>query len=107
MSWIGDLWKLCITKQAHDGTLGGLMALLQTELEQGGQLGRLYSDHLAHALATRLLFLKDAERQSAQPPISPLPRLALRRVLDRMQDISTDVDLEMLAAESGYSRGHF
>ena len=91
----------------HDRILGQLMALLQTELEQGGLLGRLYSDHLTHALSMRLLFLNGAEEQSVQSRISPLPRLALRRVLDRMQDISADVDLETLAAESGYSRRHF
>jgi AraC-like DNA-binding protein len=41
-------------------------------------------------------------------PCGKLQRLLLQRVLDRMKaDLATDLDLDTLAAESGYSRSHF
>jgi AraC family transcriptional regulator len=91
----------------HDHVLSQLMALLHAEVERDGVLGRLYADHLAHALAVRLLLLDRVDDQMGRKSTSPLPRPALRRVLDRMHDVSSDVDLEALAAESGYSRRHF
>jgi AraC family transcriptional regulator len=38
---------------------------------------------------------------------SPLPRHLLQRVVERMHDLVADLDLQALAAESGYSRSHF
>jgi AraC-like DNA-binding protein len=41
-------------------------------------------------------------------PCGKLQRRLLQRVLDRMKaDLATDLDLNTLAAESGYSRSHF
>jgi AraC family transcriptional regulator len=91
----------------YDATLRQLISLLAAEARQGGPMGRLYADHLAHALAMRLFFLEAAEKQKASAGVSALPRHLLRRVQERMHDLCTDLDLETLAAESGYSRCHF
>jgi AraC family transcriptional regulator len=87
----------------HDATLRQLMRLLEAEAGQGGPSGRLYADHLAHALVMRFLL----QRGNASPAASPLPRHLLQRVLERMHDLVADLDLQTLAAESGYSRSHF
>jgi AraC family transcriptional regulator len=61
-----------------------------------------------HALTLRLLFLGVTEKQKFHSKLSPLPRPTLQRVLQRMQDdVSSSMDLQTLAAESGYSRRHF
>jgi AraC family transcriptional regulator len=92
----------------HDATLRQLMRLLETEASQGGPSGRLYADHLAHALAMRFLLHGRRSRGSASAArLSPLPRHILQRVLERMHDLVADLDLQTLAAESGYSRSHF
>ena len=91
----------------NDATLRQLMSLLAAEAHQGGPMGRLYADHLAHALAMRLFFLEAAEKQKASSGVSALPRHLLQRVQERMHDLCTDLDLQTLAAESGYSRCHF
>jgi AraC family transcriptional regulator len=91
----------------HDSAIEHLMSLLAAETKHGGPMGRLYADHIAHALTLRLLFLGVTGKQNVSSKVSPLPRPALRRVLERMQDISSSLDLHTLAAESGYSRRHF
>ena len=56
----------------------------------------------------RLLFASRLEKQPADSKACPLPRRQLRRVLDRMPaGLSTNIDLAILATESGYSRSHF
>lgn len=84
-----------------------LVLLLASETAQGGLMGRAYAEHLAHALTVRLLYLGDTRTQKSHYEISPLPPAALRRVLKRMQDFSSDLSLDALAEESGYSRRHF
>ncbi|HEY4046241.1 MAG TPA: helix-turn-helix domain-containing protein, partial [Acidobacteriaceae bacterium] len=70
--------------------------------------GTLYAESLIAALATRLLYAARVEKQPVKRTVSPLPRRQLRRVLERMQaDLSANLNLATLAAESGYSRGHF
>ncbi len=91
----------------HDATLRQLMRLLETEASQGGPSGRLYADHLAHALVMRFLLHGRTRRGNTSPVASPLPRHLLQRVLERMHDLVADLDLQTLAAESGYSRSHF
>jgi AraC family transcriptional regulator len=91
----------------HDATLRQLMRLLEAEASQGGPSGRLYADHLAHALVMRFLLHGRTRRCNASPAASPLPRHLLQRVLERMHDLIADLDLQTLAAESGYSRSHF
>jgi AraC family transcriptional regulator len=83
-----------------------LIRLLDEEARTGGRLGRLYAEHLIHALTQRLLLMGTAKE--ARVPSAALPRPRLKRVLDRMQaDLSTDLDLHSLAKESGYSKSHF
>src|SRR5215469_15147498 len=93
---------------ADDPELRNLLLLLAKESETGGQCGTLYAESLMTALATRLLYAGRLERLPANAGVSPLPPRLLRRVLERMQaDLSADLDLAALAAESGYSRAHF
>jgi AraC family transcriptional regulator len=69
---------------------------------------RLYTDHLAHALAFRFLNLAKAiGLRSAAPTPAALPRHAMRRVEERMRNLDNDLTLEALARESGYSPIHF
>ena len=89
----------------NDPAIRQLMKLLAAEATQGGPSGRLYAEYLGHALATRLLVLRTAENRTCST--SPLPRHLLRRVLERIENLSSELDLSSLAAESGYCRGHF
>jgi AraC family transcriptional regulator len=91
----------------YDATLRQLMRLLEVEASQGGPSGRLYADHLAHALVMRFLLHGKPQRRNSDAATSPLPRHLLQRVLERMHDLVADLDLQTLAAESGYSRSHF
>ncbi len=91
----------------EDPHIKELVLLLASEAAQGGLMGHVYAEHLAHALSVRLLYLGDTRTQKSRCEVSPLPPAALRRVLERMQDFSADLSLNALAAESGYSRRHF
>src|SRR5215469_12398543 len=91
-----------------DPELRNLLRLLAKESETGGRCGTLYAESLIAALATRLLYAARLDRPPANVGVSPLPPRLLRRVLERMQaDVSADLDLAALAADSGYSRAHF
>jgi AraC family transcriptional regulator len=83
-----------------------LITLLAAEAGEGGPLGRLYADHLAHSAAIRVLFSKSAEPRTRASGTA-LPRHLLGRVLERMHNLNLDLDLQTLAAETGYSRSHF
>lgn len=91
----------------RDAVLRTLMTLLAEETRQGGFLGRMYADHLMHAITIRLLFLEDVRKSTTQKAASALPRHLLQRVLQRMHDPCADLDLQTLARETGYSRQHF
>lgn len=102
---LGSFQHLC---GSDDANLRNLLLLLLEESESAGRGGRLYVDSLTTALALRLLFASRSQKQPALSKVSPLPRGLVRRVLDRMRaDLSKTVDLATLAAETGYSRGHF
>jgi AraC family transcriptional regulator len=90
----------------YDPPVRELMTMLAAEAGQGAPLGRLYADSLAHALAIRFLFLGE-ERQRTRAAVSALPAHLLWRVRERMHDLCAELDLQTLAAESGYSRSHF
>jgi len=93
---------------ADDPELRNLLLLLAEESETGGQCGILYAESLMTALATRLLYAVRSKKLRANGTVSPLPHRLLRRVLERMRaDLSANLDLAMLAAETGYSRAHF
>jgi len=91
-----------------DRDLRNLLFLLLKESETGGRCGTLYAESLIVALAMRLLYAARLGKLPANATVSPLPPRLLRRVLERMQaDVSANIDLATLAAESGYSRAHF
>ena len=91
-----------------DPDLRNLLLLLVKESGTGGRCGTLYAESLIVALATRLLYAARLEKLPVKATVSPLPRRQLRRVLERMQeDLSANLNLATLAAESGYSRAHF
>ena len=50
---------------------------------------------------------REGDPQSAVKQVSPLPRHILRRVIERMRNLDTELSLQVLAKESGYSRVHF
>jgi AraC family transcriptional regulator len=92
----------------HDAGISQLMSLLAAEAETGGTYGKLYTDSLSYALATRFHYVARARKLQESSKDSRLPRRILRRVIERMQsDFSVNLDLETLATESGYSRAHF
>ena len=69
---------------------------------------RTTAEHLAQALVVRMLFFG----RGAKPPSNNgrtygLPKHVLRRVIERMRSFDSDLSLQALANESGYSRAHF
>jgi AraC family transcriptional regulator len=92
----------------RDRALEGIVTLLAAEANSGGVSGNLFVEHLAHALAVRFRQLSGG-LQGHQPSQSgKMPNRILQRVLDRMRaDFATNLDLDTIAAESGYSRTHF
>jgi AraC family transcriptional regulator len=96
------------TMDLRDGSLRGLMTLLAVEADTGGLSGKLYAEHLAHALALRFLWLSGGAHIPGHSHSGKMPNRVLQRVLDRMKaGLATDLDLNTLASESGYSRSHF
>jgi hypothetical protein len=93
--------------EIQDVNLCHLVKLLSAEAAQGGPLGRLYADHLAHALVMKFLLATREEKLTNRHAASPLPRHLLQRVIERMNDLDVDLDLQSLANETGYSRTHF
>ncbi len=93
--------------EVQDVHLSHLVKLLAAEAAQGGPLGRLYADHLAHALVMKFLLATGKEKRNNRHAASPLPRHLLRRVIERMNNPDVDLDLQSLANEIGYSRSHF
>lgn len=91
----------------YEPTLFQLVTLLSAEAANRGLFGRLYADHLAQAIATRLLLFGRNERRAERSKAQALPRHLFQRVLERMQNLDVGLDLQTLAAETGYSRLHF
>jgi AraC family transcriptional regulator len=96
------------TTNLRDHSLEGLVMLLSAETQFGGSSGKLYRDHLAHALALRFLWLVEGTRDANPLQHKTWPHRVLQRVLDKMEaEMTSDLDLNTLAAESGYSKSHF
>ncbi len=94
---------------SEDEALTTLIRLLVAESDLDANSGRLYGDSLALAIMTR--FVANAQKlpvKSMDADHHPLSPARLRRVVDLMiSDLSGDLSLDVLAAESGYSRAHF
>jgi AraC family transcriptional regulator len=85
-----------------------LMTLLVADANEGFTTERLYTDYLSQTLAVRMLFLgRQTQPQTKNRGTSTLPRHVLRRIIERMRCFSSDLSLQALANESGYSRVHF
>jgi AraC family transcriptional regulator len=91
-----------------DKAIRTIIELLHTELRAGAPSGRMYTEHLTHALACRIGFLARmyVAKRSRYVPI--LPAIVVKRVIEKISaDITADHRLESLAVEAGYSRSHF
>jgi len=100
--------ELRLKANFQDPAAQQLMTLLVADANEGHTTERLYTEHLAQALAVRMLFFG----REAQPPSNNgrtygLPKHVLRRVTERMRSFDSDLSLRALAKESGYSRVHF
>jgi AraC family transcriptional regulator len=103
--WTGEFRPI---PNLRDHSLEGIVKLLAVEADSGGVWGRLYAEHLAHALAVRFRQLSGGVQDDAPSQFGKMPTRILHRVLDRMRaDFATNLDLRTIAAESGYSRTHF
>jgi AraC family transcriptional regulator len=92
----------------QDQSIKRIIGMLMEELEAERPFGRLYVDSLAHALATRYLLLDCASAVRPEPRVMGLMPRILSRVREKIEaNLDTDLSLESLAEESGYSRAHF
>lgn len=100
--------ELRFRTDVEDPAAQQLMKLLFADLADGYPAGRLYTDHVIHALVYRFLFIgREGAPQNTAKQVSPLPRHILSRVIERMRSLDTELSLQVLAKESGYSRVHF
>jgi AraC family transcriptional regulator len=91
-----------------NGAITRILALMTEEFHAGAQLGALYIETLAHALAIRLLHLDCAPNRTDTSTISALPANKLSRIKELIEmGLEKDLSLKALASESGYSRAHF
>jgi AraC family transcriptional regulator len=100
--------ELRLQANVEDPAAQQLMTLLIADANEGYTSERLYTENLAQALAVRMLFLG----RGTKPPSNNgrtygLPGHVLRRVIERMRSFDSDLSLQALANESGYSRVHF
>lgn len=88
---------------------GVALRLLCQEMEAEVPLGGLYVDCLAHALTVRFLTVGAGGANAATDTgVSALPPRILHRVQEKIAAcFLTDLTLNSLAEESGYSRAHF
>ena len=99
---------LRVQVNVEDPAAQQLMTLLMADANEGSTPERLYTESLAQALAVRMLFLGSRTKApSNKAGTYGLPRHVLRRVIERMRCFSSDLSLQALANESGYSRVHF
>lgn len=92
----------------QDKSIQRILGLLTEELETERPFGRLYVDSLAQALATRYLLLDGDLKSKSKSRVSALPSRILNRVREKIEaNLDTDLTLDSLAEESGYSRAHF
>jgi AraC family transcriptional regulator len=97
----------------RDPEIERIGASLLSEMESGGLLGDLYADSLATMLAVSLLrrhssLGRGAARKTVRAPSGGLPRAALRRVTDYVEEnLSGDLTLAELSGVAHMSPFHF
>jgi len=91
----------------RDPAISEILNLLFAEIQSGGASGRLYADSLAQALTVRFLSL--GERRPARScRTAMLPQQHLLRVQELIESrLESDLTLQEMATEVGYSRSHF
>jgi len=100
--------ELRLQTNIEDPAARRLMTLLTASVNDGSRTERLYAEHLTQALAVRMLSLGNQPKSpSGNTGTYGLPRHVLRRVIERMHIFDSDLSLQALANESGYSRVHF
>ena len=100
--------ELRLQPNVEDPAARQLMTLLFADANEGYTTERLYTEHLAQALAVRVLYLgTQTKPPSNNSRTYGLPGHVLRRVIERMRSFDSDLSLQALANESGYSRVHF
>jgi AraC family transcriptional regulator len=82
--------------------------MMQSEAHDDYPGGRLFSDSLASALASRLLVLQVRRPQLHSKPTRALPAWRLRNVIDYIEaHLDEDLTLAELAKVAGFSLSHF
>src|SRR5262245_14908328 len=100
--------ELRLQANVQDPAAQQLMNLLIADTNEGFTTERLYTEYIAQALVVRMLFLGTRTKPpSNNSNTYGLPKHVLRRVIERMRCFSSDLSLQALANESGYSRVHF
>lgn len=96
---------------ARDDVLLGLVNALLPSLARPWEAMSLFTDHVFAAMAVHFAVHYAGIRPPATRPSSPhagLNPAQMRRIAARLlDDITADISLDILAAECGYSRGHF
>ncbi len=101
-------FQLTFRSAVRDASIQSILTLLLEELEAQGRLGSLYVDSLAHALAIRFILLGRAKDIQCGGVAAILPKRILRRVCEKIEtNLDTNLTLDALAHESGYSSAHF
>jgi len=92
----------------RDPQIERIGALMQAHDKDGYPGGRLFSDSLAIALASRLLALQHRRAPDAGVGSRALPAWRLRQVIDYIEaHLADELGLAELAAVAGYSVSHF
>ena len=103
-----DTVELRPSVDRRDAAVKHIGLAMLAEMEAGGASGRVYGDALATALATHLLRNHGTSQQVAADRGGGLPRSALRRVTDFVDDnLPMDLGLSEMAGVANLSRYHF
>ncbi|WP_166178218.1 helix-turn-helix domain-containing protein [Rubrobacter tropicus] len=103
-----DAIELRPSLDQQDDAVKHIGLAMLAEMESGGTGGRVYGDSLATALATHLLRNHGASPQAAPDRKGGLPRSALRRVTDFVnENLSMDLGLSEMAGVANLSQYHF
>jgi AraC family transcriptional regulator len=100
--------ELRVQANFQDQAAQQLMTLLIADANDGHTTEKLYTEHLVQALAVRMLSFGGGTKPPSNNKVAyGLPRHVLRRIIERMRCFDSDLSLQALANESGYSRVHF